>query len=306
MKRRVLALLLCLSLTGVAALAAETDTSGTISKPIISDLDSEPEEKSAVRDPDDPDNFIDTDRKPDAAPGNPDDEKPPVSDDDSDKKSTDDEKPIISDTDEDDERPFVESDPDDPDSAPLISAVDEPGTTVANPFEDVAENSPFLAGILYAVEQRITNGTTAKTFSPYAICTHAQIITFLWRGWGSPRSAIENPFSDNIKTSAYYYQAALWAYEKGMIDASFDPYAYCTRLQAVTYMWKLPGAPTVSQAAFPFTDVPDDADARNAVAWAVSHEITNGTSSTTFSPDKRCTRAQIVTFIYRARGLTAA
>ena len=280
MKRRVLALLLCLSLTGVPALAAETDTSGTISKPIISDLDSEPEEKSTVRDPDDPDNFIDTDRK------------PPVSD--------DDEKPIISDT---DETPLVESDPD---SAPLISAVDDAGTTVANPFEDVAEDSPFLAGILYAVEKGITNGTTAKTFSPYAICTHAQILTFLWRGWGSPKSTIGNPFPDAIKTNAYYYQAALWAYEKGMIDASFDPYAYCTRLQAVTYMWKLPGAPSVSQAAFPFTDVPDNADARNAVAWAVSHEITNGTTSTTFSPDKRCTRAQIVTFIYRARGLTTA
>ncbi|MBR4211649.1 MAG: S-layer homology domain-containing protein, partial [Oscillibacter sp.] len=213
----------------------------------------------------------------------------------------------ISSTDGTDETPFIESDnPDDPDTTPLISAVDEPEeSAVVNPFEDVAEDSPFLAGILYAVEKGITNGTSAKTFSPYAICTHAQIITFLWRGWGSPKPTVENPFPDNIKTNAYYYQAALWAYEKGMVDASFDPYAYYTRLQAVTYMWKLPGAPTVSQAAVPFTDVPDNADARNAVAWAVSHEITNGTSTTTFSPDKRCTRAQIVTFIYRARGLTS-
>lgn len=233
MKRRVLALLLCLSLTGVAALAADAaDT------PLISAAD-----EKAVTSP------------------------------------ATDEKPLISATDGD--------------------------SAVANPFEDVAENSPFLAGILYAVEQEITNGTTAKTFSPYAICTHAQIITFLWRGWGSPASNIENPFPDTIKTNAYYYQAALWAYEKGMIDASFDPYAYCARLQAVTYLWKLPGAPTVSQAGLAFTDVPDDPDARNAVAWAVAHGITNGTTTTTFSPDKRCTRAQIVTFIYRARDLTA-
>ncbi len=228
MKRRVLALLLCLSLTGVAALAA-SDTPLVASAP-------------------------DADETSDSTP-----------------------------------------DAEEPDSEPAA---------VVNPFEDVAENSPFLAGILYAVENGITNGTTAKTFSPYAICTHAQIITFLWRGWGSPASSIENPFPDTIKTNAYYYQAALWAYEKGMIDASFDPYAYCARLQAVTYLWKLPGAPTVSQAVLAFTDVPDDADARNAVAWAVSHGITNGTTATTFSPDKRCTRAQIVTFIYRARDLT--
>ncbi|MBQ7682645.1 MAG: S-layer homology domain-containing protein [Oscillibacter sp.] len=263
MKRRVLALLLCLSLTGVPALAADTDAPNTDEKPLISATDAADPDKTLLISP-----------APDAA-------------------------------DEDDDQPFIDSEnPDDPTITPLISAVGEPEeSAVANPFEDVAENSPFLAGILYAVERGITNGTTAKTFSPYAICTHAQILTFLWRGWGSPKSTIANPFSDSIKTNAYYYQAALWAYEKGMTDAAFDPYAYCTRLQAVTYMWKLSGAPTVSQSGFPFADVSDDADARNAVAWAVEHGITNGTTTTTFSPDKRCTRAQIVTFIYRARDL---
>ena len=198
--------------------------------------------------------------------------------------------------------------PETADSAPVPDAEASDENAVigtANPFEDVKPDSPFLAGILYAVEQGITNGTTATTFSPYAVCTHAQILTFLWRGAGSPKPSVENPFPD-LKSNAYYYQAALWAYEKGMVDASFDPYAYCTRLQAVTYMWKLSGSPTASQDGFPFADVPDDADARNAVAWAVAQSITNGTTETTFSPDKRCTRSQIVTFIYRARDLPNA
>lgn len=172
-----------------------------------------------------------------------------------------------------------------------------------SPFEDVKADSPFLPGILYAVEESITNGTTARTFSPYAICTHAQILTFLWRASGSPASDIDNPFPADIETKAYYYPAALWGYEKGLIDDTFNPYAYCTRLQAVTYMWKLSGAPAAYGDGFAFTDVPDDPDALNAVAWAVEHSVTNGTTETTFSPAKRCTRAQIVTFIYRGRDM---
>ena len=186
---------------------------------------------------------------------------------------------------------------------PVAAEIVEPAPE--SPFEDVKADSPFLSGILYAVEESITNGTTARTFSPYAICTHAQILTFLWRASGSPAPTVDNPFPD-IESNAYYYQAALWGYEKGLIDAAFDPYAYCTRLQAVTYMWKLSGAPSAYKDGLAFTDVPDDPDALNAIAWAIEQSVTNGTTETTFSPDKRCTRAQIVTFIYRGRDMLQA
>ena len=175
-------------------------------------------------------------------------------------------------------------------------------TEADNPFTDVGEDSPFLAGILYAVENGITKGTTPKTFSPYMLCTRAQIIAFLWRAWGSPEPADDNPFPD-VEPESYYYKAALWSYQMGLVEGtSFDAYAYCTRLEVVTYLWKLAGAAEADES-LPFTDVSGDADAMNAVAWAVGAGVTNGTTETTFSPDKRCTRAQIVTFIYRARNL---
>ena len=178
-------------------------------------------------------------------------------------------------------------------------------TEADNPFTDVGEDSPFLAGILYAVENGITKGTTPKTFSPYMLCTRAQIIAFLWRAWGSPEPADDNPFPD-LEPEAYYYKAALWSYQMGLLDGtSFDAYAHCTRLEVVTYLWKLAGAAEAGES-LPFADVSGDADAMNAVAWAVGAGVTNGTTETTFSPDKRCTRAQIVTFIYRARNLFEA
>ena len=177
----------------------------------------------------------------------------------------------------------------------------------SNPFTDVKSTSAFLPGILYAVEKGITNGTTSTTFSPSVTCTRAQILTFLWRAWGSPQSDIKNPFSD-LTPEAYYYQAALWAYEKELVSGTtFDAYAPCTRLEAVTYLWKLDGAPQVYETyedTFPFKDLSNDADALNAVAWAAMEKaITNGTSKTTFAPDNVCTRGQIVTFLYRAREL---
>lgn len=190
----------------------------------------------------------------------------------------------------------------DADTLPALGAAE-------NPFTDVNADSPFLEGILYAVENGITKGTTPVTFSPYMICTRAQIIAFLWRAMGSPEPADDNPFTD-LPSEAYYYKAALWSYQMGLLDGtSFDAYAYCTRLEVVTYLWKLAGAPASYEGdgdAFPFEDVSGDADAMNAVAWAVGEGVTNGTTATTFSPDKRCTRSQIVTFIYRARNLFPA
>ena len=186
-----------------------------------------------------------------------------------------------------------------------------------NPFTDVKESSPFFLGILFAVQNGITNGTTSTTFSPSNPCTQAHILTFLWRACGTPEPTISNPFR-NLQTDAYYAKAAIWAYEKELIDdPSFNFSAPCTRLNAVMYLWKLhPERPKtyteifvedsdMSEEDFQFRDIPkDDIDALNAVAWAsMAFSITNGTSETTFSPNNTCTRGQIATFIYRGRNL---
>ena len=171
---------------------------------------------------------------------------------------------------------------------------------VTNPFTDVAETSAYYEGILWAVEEGITTGRTATTFVPGENCTEANILTFLWRAQGSPASAVaENPFGEAVSETAYYYGAALWAYEKGMIDETFAPNTACTRAQAVTFMWQASGEPEAEASAF--TDVAADAAYAAAVNWAVAQGVTKGTGDgTTFSPDTVCTRGQIATFLYRA------
>lgn len=166
-------------------------------------------------------------------------------------------------------------------------------------FTDVSDGQYFAAPVAWAVEQGITTGTTASTFSPHTTCTRAQIITFLWRAAGQPepKSAV-SPFSDVTDTSAYYYKAALWAREQGMVSGStFAPSDPCTRAMAVEFMWKQAGSPSAAKAAF--TDVSSSASYAEAVNWAVEAGVTNGTTATTFSPDTTCTRAQIATFLYR-------
>lgn len=164
-------------------------------------------------------------------------------------------------------------------------------------FADVATSAYYAQPVQWAVEKGITAGTSSTTFSPDATCTTAEILTFLWRSQGQPEPSIKNPFSD-VTPGAYYYQAALWAYEKGLISgAAFRGDTPCTRSATVTYLWKLAGSPPSSYAAF--TDVPDTADCAQAVAWAVSKDITSGTSANTFSPEMVCSRSQIVTFLYR-------
>lgn len=154
---------------------------------------------------------------------------------------------------------------------------------------------------MWAVERGITNGTSANAFSPADVCNRAQILTFLWRASGYPEPTVSNPFSD-INSSDYYYKAALWASEKGMVSGSmFNPTIPCTRASTVEYMWKAAGRPTPSAAAS-FEDVSSDAYYAEAVAWAVENEVTKGTGATTFSPYDTCTRGQIVTFLYRAFG----
>ena len=171
------------------------------------------------------------------------------------------------------------------------------GTAAVGGFTDVKSDAYYADAVEWAVDEGITSGTTASTFSPNNTCTTAQILTFLWRANGSPAVSGGNPFTD-VSTGAYYYQAALWAREKGLISGSaFNGDTPCTRADTVTYLWKLAGQP--SAGASGFTDVPSSASYAQAVAWAVREGITSGTSASTFSPDNTCTRAQIVTFLYR-------
>ena len=171
------------------------------------------------------------------------------------------------------------------------------GAAAVGGFTDVKEGDYFADAVLWAVEKDITTGTGASTFSPDKTCTTAEILTFLWRASGSPAPAGSNPFSD-VADGAYYADAAVWAYEEGLVSGeTFGGDVPCTRAATVTYLWKLAGQPDAGTAGF--TDVPGSADYAKAVAWAVEQEITSGTGNGAFSPDMICSRGQIVTFLYR-------
>ena len=172
------------------------------------------------------------------------------------------------------------------------------------PFTDVSNSAYYYDAVLWAAEEGITSGVTGSTFAPGRGCTRAQLVTFLWRANGSPEPASrENPFTD-VSSSAYYYDAVLWAVEKGITTgvtgSTFAPDALCTRGQAAVLLWRANGAPQVSQE-HPFRDVAEDAYYEDAVSWAVQGGVTQGTTGSTFAPAETCTRAQIVTFLYRAQ-----
>ena len=175
--------------------------------------------------------------------------------------------------------------------------------TGKNPFIDVPAGSYYEDAVIWAVDKGITAGTSATTFNPNGICTRAQAVTFLWRAAGSPaaKSAVM-PFTD-VKAGSYYETAVLWAVEngitKGTSDTMFSPDATCTRAQIVTFLWRSQKSPAAGMAN-PFADVAADTYYIDAVLWAVKHNITVGTTFSIFSPDEECTRAQIVTFLYRA------
>jgi len=166
-------------------------------------------------------------------------------------------------------------------------------------FSDVATGAYYYIPVQWAVSGGITNGMTATTFGPDITCSQAHILTFLWRAVGKPAPTIANPYSNAAVTAGqYYYDAFLWAWEKGLIgNTAHDPNAPCSRSDVVTYLWKLEGKPQTGSAAF--TVVPASADYAQAVAWAVDSNITNGMSATTFGPDVICTRGHIVTFLWR-------
>ena len=169
-------------------------------------------------------------------------------------------------------------------------------------FDDVSANAYYADAVKWAVEQGITSGTSATTFSPDMSCTRAQIVTFLWRANGSPKADGANPFTD-VSADAYYYDAVLWAVKEGITSgttaATFSPDATVTRGQTVTFLYRATGAPAVTGGSF--ADVAADTYYAGAVAWAVKEGVTSGTSATTFSPDAPCTRGQIVTFLYHAQ-----
>ena len=177
--------------------------------------------------------------------------------------------------------------------------------TGKNPFIDVPAGSYYEDAVIWAVDKGITTGTSATTFNPNGICTRAQAVTFLWRAAGSPAAKSKvMPFAD-VKAGSYYYDAVLWAMEqgitKGTSDTTFTPNAKCTRAQIVTFLWRSQKSPA-SDSVNPFTDVAADAYYNTAVLWAAENGITGGTSATTFSPNNDCTRAQIVTFLFRCLG----
>ena len=171
-------------------------------------------------------------------------------------------------------------------------------------FVDVPEGSYYEEAVAWAVENGITQGTDDTHFSPDGICTRAQAVTFLWRTAGSPASKTSAmPFTD-VPAGSYYYDAVLWAVEngitKGTSETMFSPDATCSRAQIVAFLWRSEKSPAAGTAN-PFADVKSTAYYAGAVLWAVREDITKGTTSTTFSPDADCTRAQIVTFLWRCK-----
>ena len=170
------------------------------------------------------------------------------------------------------------------------------------PFTDVAVNDYFYAPVKWAVENGITAGTSATTFSPNTSCTRAQTMTFLWKAAGSPEpSGTANPFT-NVAPDAYYYKAVLWAVENGITagtsDTTFSPDQTVTRGQTMTFLYRAAGSPAAP--AHSFTDVTAADYYNSPVGWAVSQGITVGTGGRQFSPSADCTRGQIMTFLYNA------
>ena len=168
-------------------------------------------------------------------------------------------------------------------------------------FSDVAAKAYYADAVQWAVENKITNGTDATHFSPDQGCTRGQVVTFLWRAAGSPKVSGNAGFVD-VKSTDYFYDAVKWAVANGITNGTdathFSPSTTCTRAQVVTFMYRANGSLATSGSCA-FVDVKSADYYYNAVIWAVANEITNGTSATLFSPSATCTRAQVVTFLYR-------
>ena len=173
--------------------------------------------------------------------------------------------------------------------------------SMQNFFYDVPNNAYYYEAVKWAQEKGITGGIGNGLFGPNQPCTRAQIVTFLWRAAGSPEPKAMSSFAD-VSTDAYYAKAVAWAVENGITtgtgDGKFSPDATCTRAQSVTFLFRAIGKLVDSKAEF--SDVLTNSYYANAVAWAVENGVTNGIGDGLFGPDNSCTRAQIVTFLFRA------
>ena len=170
-----------------------------------------------------------------------------------------------------------------------------------SPFGDVSTSAYYYKAVKWAQKKGITGGIGNGLFGPNQPCTRAQIVTFLWRAAGSPEPKAMSSFAD-VSTDAYYAKAVAWAVENGITtgtgDGKFSPDATCTRAQSVTFLFRAIGKLVDSKAEF--SDVLTDSYYANAVAWAVENGVTNGIGDGLFGPNNSCTRAQIVTFLFRA------
>ena len=176
--------------------------------------------------------------------------------------------------------------------------VEEP---VINPFTDVKPSDFFYDAVLWAVEEGISSGS--GSFGPNTACSRGEMVTILWRAAGSPKPRnSQSPFTD-VVAGDYFYDAVLWAVEQGITngitDTEFSPGDTVNRGQAVTFLYRAVKAQDAG-GGNPFVDVAVNAYYAGPVRWAVSRGITEGTSPITFSPDENCTRAHIITFLYRA------
>ena len=178
------------------------------------------------------------------------------------------------------------------------------GAEAVPEFDDVKPGAFYFDAVQWAVKNGITNGTGKSTFSPNTVCSRYQIVMFLWRAAGQPEAKAAVSFAD-VKPGDIFYEAVQWAVERGITkgtsSTSFSPFAPCTRGQIVTFLYRSAGSPTISGAC-DFSDVSAGSFCHDAVIWASSEGITKGTSAERFSPNEGCTRAQVVTFLYRASG----
>ena len=167
---------------------------------------------------------------------------------------------------------------------------------------DRTPDSWYHEAVDWAYVKGVTKGTSETAFSPDAACTRAQAVTFLWRAMGSPDPKSTKCDFTDVEAGAYYYKAVLWAVEheitNGVGGNRFDPDGTCNRAQIVTFLWRAENKPAPKGAA-KFPDVAAGTWYTDAVAWAVEHKITNGMPDGTFKPNDKCTRAQIVTFLWR-------
>mgnify|MGYP000028410489 CR=1 FL=1 len=182
-----------------------------------------------------------------------------------------------------------------------VKAVFMDDNTMLNFFTDVHAEDYYYDAVLWAAQKGITGGMSDTLFAPNAACTRAQIVTFLWRAAGSPEPSALSDFTD-VPSDKYYAKAVAWAVENGITngttDTTFGPDETCTRAHGVTFLSRAAKANTASGNSN-FADVDVNAYYASAVKWAVDNGITNGISSSLFGPDSSCTRAQIVTFLYR-------